>query len=179
VSEDDAEDAPVDPPNEDGESAPGDGDDGERAPLSDVAEAVEGRSPVEDDPFEEMDGPSVDRETLWRQVAGEEATGAAVDRDATAADADRDSTAAPDTDADDAGPTVDRPDASRGPTDPEGRAVRVVAKQKYCQNCEYLSSPPEVACGHEGTEILEQVDMEHFRVADCPVVREDEELENA
>lgn len=55
--------------------------------------------------------------------------------------------------------------------------VRVVAKRSYCEQCPYFSEPPDVQCSHEGTEILELVDMEHFRVVDCPKVREDERLE--
>lgn len=48
----------------------------------------------------------------------------------------------------------------------------VIPKRKYCERCEYFASPPEATCTHEGTEILELVDMEHFRVVDCPVVAE-------
>jgi len=63
--------------------------------------------------------------------------------------------------------------------EPRGnREVREVEKRKYCSQCPYFSDPPEVACSHEGTDILQQVDMEHFEVADCPVVLEDERLED-
>lgn len=67
------------------------------------------------------------------------------------------------------GPTVE----ARG-----GREVREVEKRKYCSQCPYFSEPPEVGCSHDGTDILQQVDMEHFEVADCPVVLEDERLED-
>ena len=69
---------------------------------------------------------------------------------------------------------------SDGPAvEPRGnREVREVEKRKYCSQCPYFSEPPEVACSHEGTDILQQVDMEHFEVADCPVVLEDERLED-
>ena len=53
---------------------------------------------------------------------------------------------------------------------------RVVSKRSYCQGCEHFSEPPDVRCTHEGTEILEAVDLDRFRVVDCPVVREDELL---
>lgn len=69
---------------------------------------------------------------------------------------------------------------SDGPAvEPRGdREVREVSKRKYCSQCPYFSEPPEVGCSHEGTDILQQVDMEHFEVADCPVVLEDERLED-
>lgn len=72
--------------------------------------------------------------------------------------------------------TEDR--AGSGDVDREERTVRVVDKTKYCRGCEYFSAPPEVACTHEGAEILDAPDMDHFRVVDCPIVAEDEQLEN-
>jgi len=53
---------------------------------------------------------------------------------------------------------------------------RVVPKANFCQRCEFFSSPPSVACGHEGTEILELVDTDSFRVRNCPKVAEEERL---
>jgi len=58
------------------------------------------------------------------------------------------------------------------------RAIREVEKRKYCSGCPYFATPPDVHCSHEGTDIIEQVDMEQFKVADCPVVLEDERLED-
>lgn len=55
---------------------------------------------------------------------------------------------------------------------------RVVDKAKYCQGCRFFSEPPDVACTHQETEILEVLDMDHFEVFNCPIVREDENLEN-
>lgn len=70
-------------------------------------------------------------------------------------------------------------EADEPTVEPRGeREVREVQKRKYCSQCEYFADPPEVGCSHEGTDILEQVDMEHFKVADCPVVLEDERLED-
>lgn len=46
----------------------------------------------------------------------------------------------------------------------------IVPKESYCQQCEYFSSPPATECTNPGTEILELVDIEHFRVQECPVV---------
>jgi len=67
-------------------------------------------------------------------------------------------------------------DESDEPTSQE-REVRVVEKDAYCEGCPHFTRPPEVSCAHEGTEILELVDMDHFRVVDCPKVRETERLE--
>lgn len=58
------------------------------------------------------------------------------------------------------------------------RDERVISKRSYCQSCEYFSEPPDVRCEHDGTEILEVVDLNRFRVVDCPVVREDELLDD-
>jgi len=55
--------------------------------------------------------------------------------------------------------------------------VRLVRKRSYCEQCPFFSEPPDVQCSHDGTEILELVDMEQFRVVNCPKVREDERLE--
>lgn len=46
----------------------------------------------------------------------------------------------------------------------------VVDKRSFCQRCRYLSAPPAVECTHDGTEILEVVDSEKFRVRGCPMV---------
>jgi len=52
-----------------------------------------------------------------------------------------------------------------------------VPKHRYCEQCEWFSEPPDVHCTHEGTEILEFLDMETVRLVDCPVVAERRELE--
>ncbi|AGN02790.1 hypothetical protein L593_14255 [Salinarchaeum sp. Harcht-Bsk1] len=73
----------------------------------------------------------------------------------------------------------DRLDEDEPPELPEEtqQDVRVVEKRSYCEQCPFFSAPPDVRCTHDGTEILELVDMERFRVVDCPKVREDERLE--
>lgn len=53
---------------------------------------------------------------------------------------------------------------------PDERSEDVVPKASFCERCEYFSDPPTVGCTHEGTEILELVDTDHFRVLNCPVV---------
>lgn len=46
----------------------------------------------------------------------------------------------------------------------------IVDKRSFCQRCRYLSAPPAVECTHDGTEILEIVDSERFRVRGCPMI---------
>jgi hypothetical protein len=50
----------------------------------------------------------------------------------------------------------------------------VVPKRDFCQRCPHFDAPPETACTHEGTIIVEVVDTDHFRVRDCPVVADDD-----
>jgi hypothetical protein len=58
-----------------------------------------------------------------------------------------------------------------------GRSYAEVSKHSYCEQCEYFSDPPDVECSHEGTEIVEFLDIERVRVVDCPVVAERKNLE--
>lgn len=52
----------------------------------------------------------------------------------------------------------------------QGRSEAVVTKASYCERCEYFTDPPAVGCTHQGTDIVELVDTDHFRVLDCPIV---------
>lgn len=63
------------------------------------------------------------------------------------------------------------------PPSPDREEIRTVEKGTHCERCEYFSAPPEMHCTHDGTEIRELVDVDHVRVVNCPVVRENEELE--
>ena len=139
------------------------GDDGDAArdrgdaPFGDLAEAVgERRRRRRDDgsdPFEEMDVGDVDDEELWASLSGDDGeSGGTAAATASAAPAEAVAPASAGGD--------DRPD-------------HVVDKRQYCQQCPYLSAPPEVACGHDGTEIVEAVDAERFRVRGCPMVTEE------
>ena len=67
-------------------------------------------------------------------------------------------------------------DAVDEPVRSDEREVREIDKGSYCHQCEHFAAPPTVACTREGTEILELTSVETFRVADCPVVLEDEAL---
>ncbi|MFA9503499.1 hypothetical protein ACERIM_12070 [Natrinema sp. H-ect1] len=60
------------------------------------------------------------------------------------------------------------------PTDADDSEVREVDKRAYCQGCEYLTEPPDVACTHADAEILAVPTIETVRVADCPFVLADE-----
>ncbi|EMA58207.1 hypothetical protein [Halorubrum lipolyticum] len=51
---------------------------------------------------------------------------------------------------------------------------RVVSKRTYCQQCPHFSAPPDVACDHEGTTIVEAVGFDEFRVRNCPMVDDDD-----
>lgn len=57
------------------------------------------------------------------------------------------------------------------------RRLSEVSKHSFCEQCEYFTGPPEIACTNEGTDILAFLDMETVRVADCPVVEEREEIQ--
>ena len=111
----------------------------------------------DDDPFEQMSVGEIDEEALWSSLESGETTGVG----------------------DAAGTGTD----SIGGTDPvagvesvtdAGSEIRehVVPKKTYCQSCPYLDDPPALACTHEGTDIIEVVDSERFRVRDCPMVDE-------
>jgi hypothetical protein len=54
--------------------------------------------------------------------------------------------------------------------DPTTDEDTVVPKRKYCQDCVYFTAPPELACTHDHGEIVEVVDLDSFRVRNCPVV---------
>lgn len=160
--EDDPErpESPLDRPlrDPDDESDEPDADDATdaEAPLESLAgELSEGElAATEEDLFEREETPEVDREALWRQVADEETAERAIEE----MDIDAEET------------TTDTATAAGGDE-------RVVEKSTYCHVCPHFSNPPEVRCTHEGTEIVEAVDVEHFRVVNCPVVAENEALE--
>lgn len=147
---------------------PGDGsdeDDAASAPLSDLREDVERRREENaDDDFEElfteMDVDGADEE-VWDALSetGPSTAGTAVDASTTAAGTPADASA----DAD---------------TVHETREVTVVEK-RLCHGCPHFSDPPETRCTHDGTTIEAEVDIDHFRVVDCPIVAEREYVETS
>lgn len=66
-------------------------------------------------------------------------------------------------------------DADRGGHDAAsaGDEEHLVEMRSYCQQCPHFSSPPDTACTHEGTTIVEAVDFDTFRVRNCPIVGAD------
>ena len=68
---------------------------------------------------------------------------------------------------------------SRGSvSDAAGRTYTDVSKHSYCEQCPFFSEPPDIECHHDGTEIVEFLDMNTVRVIGCPIVTEREALEN-
>jgi hypothetical protein len=126
----------------------------ESAPLSDLRADVEERREAESDDddlaafFTEMDVGGVDEDTVWEELS-EAAETPSVGPDAA----------------------VPEDDDVREP-----REVTVVEK-RLCHGCPHFSDPPETACTHDGTTIEAEVDVDHFRVVDCPIVAEREDLE--
>ena len=96
--------------------------------------------------FTEVDVEAVDDEAVWDELTGDGSPSGTVDGNGAGG----------------------RPDDEVVASD-DGEGT-VVPKESYCQQCEHFSPPPQVACDNPGTEILELVDVEHFRVGGCPVV---------
>lgn len=144
--------APREPPA-DGDEAAGAAEGS--APLSDLARRVgERRRRCEsgsnaDDLFDEMNVGEVDEETLWASLADSEAA-----------------------EATHVGAGGDAP-VEEVREDVPGYDEHLVPKAEFCAQCPYLSDPPELACDHEGTEIVEVADSETFRVRDCPMVEDE------
>lgn len=68
--------------------------------------------------------------------------------------------------------------AARGSvTEQDGSVSAEVSKHRFCEQCEHFSEPPDATCTHDGTQIVEFLDMETVRVLDCPVVEERRALE--
>ena len=169
----DAEETGIDGDRSHSDGSGGEGDDEADVPLSELRERVGRRHDAEADEsplsevaastpegsegselFEEVDVGEIDGEAVWDAV---------VEGDTDPEDllGEEPGEMSPDED-----PTVE-------PTaDPD---EHVVDKREYCQRCEFFSSPPATACENAGTEIVELVDNDHFRVRDCPKVAADDE----
>lgn len=122
--------------------------DAEADPEADVDVGVGPDADEETDPFEAMDVETVDEEAVWESLESEDPEVADQPEVGSGGEAER----------------VD-PEEARGDV-PE----HVVKKTAYCQRCRFFSDPPEVQCGHEGTDIVEVVDSDRFRVRGCPMV---------
>ena len=122
-----------------------------------------------DDVFDEMDVSQVDGEALWDELAGfgmtAETDSADLEEPAADAAVRSEQTDEPPT----AGEPMGQADHDTAAAEPTA-AETVVDKRKYCQQCPYFSKPPEVACRHEGTSIVEVLVDGRFRLRGCPVV---------
>jgi hypothetical protein len=163
ADDDEAGGTPDSTPDADTDTGAGADPEADDAPLADLArevrarrEAREEREPGSlDDPadadapdtdlFETVDVDAVDDEAIWESFVEGE-TGPE-DRVGLGADVE----AAPDP------------------------AEHVVPKRDFCQRCPHFSDPPDTACTHAGTTIVEVVDTDHFRVRDCPIVEDENE----
>lgn len=134
----------------------------DETPLSDLANDVRARretDPTDESPFEAVDVETVDGEALWDAVV-----------DGTD------------------GPSVSSSETTDGPSEPSSETTNgagdagesadaeeyVVDKREFCQRCRFFSAPPAVACEHEGTDIVELVDGDRFRVRGCPMIDDDD-----
>ncbi|MFC5365677.1 hypothetical protein [Salinirubrum litoreum] len=169
---------------EERESADADGDEddpftalGRDADASAADHVTAGES---DDAFEEMDVDPVDSEDVWSDLleadtadtarTGDSETEAAgtvtaVDESAEAVGAE-----VADADSEVGEPDPAAVDAAEVGEETDPREEHVIRKADYCQQCEYFTDPPAVACENEGTDIVSVEDFEHFRVRGCPVV---------
>ena len=113
-----------------------------------------GDATTDEDPFESMGSGDVGEEDVWEAL--DEGTSVGVD--------------ATEFDAEAAGDLGDAARSARRATGAAAGDERVVDKRSYCQRCPHFSAPPETACSHEGTTIVESVDFSRFRVRNCPMI---------
>ena len=127
------------------------------APVGELDTDLANAPPPEDgeSPFEQMSVGEIDEDALWSSLESGGETGAGTGDPAEA-------------------PVGVDPRSGVESVETPGSDVRehVVPKDTYCQSCPYLDDPPSLACTHEGTDIVEVVDSERFRVRDCPMVDE-------
>ena len=126
-------------------------------PFAEIDVDAEGAA-TEADPFESMGAGDVGEEDVWEAL--DEGTSVGADA-ADLGEAGAGSNAVEGAEARSAGT----------PWDAEATGdERVIDKRSYCQQCPHFSEPPETACTHEGTDIVESVDFSRFRVRNCPMV---------
>lgn len=144
--------------------------DAESMPLEDLArELGERRQQASDDDldeaFEPVDVGEVDTDELWEEVFDDDPAdevgsvgpvGDVGEQSGPIGSADGVASQAAN------GSTVDADDWTT--------ADETVPKREYCQRCPHFSEPPEATCSHEGTEIVEVVSVDQFRVRNCPMV---------
>ncbi|WP_336135926.1 hypothetical protein [Natronomonas amylolytica] len=134
----------------DGDGSTDAGPDVETDPFDDIDDIADGE-PI-DDPFTEMEVGDIDEDDVWAELADE---GEDSGDDADSLDDGEGTLQGTVVGADDVATDADE---------------AIVEKRSFCQRCEFFAEPPEVACTNEGTEIVELLDTERFRVRNCPVV---------
>jgi hypothetical protein len=143
----------------------------EELPLSALRERVEAQRESEADSFAEVGDEEpqtdVDSAELFEEVEVGEVDGEAVWDAIVEGDADADELLGEE-------PRVEsETEPTAEPT--ESPDEHVVEKREYCQRCEFFAAPPDATCTNDGTEIVELVDNDHFRVRGCPKVAADDE----
>lgn len=125
-------------------------EDGEENPFADIDGDIDAEDGVEgSELFEQVDVANVDAEAVWDAVVeGEQPPEDLLEGEEETARA--------------AEPT-------------ESPDEHVVNKREYCQRCEFFGAPPDATCSNEGTEIVEMLESDQFRVRNCPKVAADDE----
>lgn len=131
------------------------------APLDRIASDVRERRQrrerePEADLFEEMDVREIDGEQIWDELLSEEeeVEGASESERAVGA-----------------GAEVTEVGTAPG----QQRQAHIVPKDEFCGRCPHLGDPPALTCEHDGTDIVEVTDADHFRVRGCPFADRDED----
>lgn len=136
---------PTDEEPSNGEDQPAESAAHRDGPLADLAERIESRRAERETAlFEQVDVAAIDGEELLDDVI--------------------ETPAEPDT-------AVDSTSGVSGHSSAANEDI--LNKRTYCQQCPYLSDPPNVSCEHENTDIIAVVDTDHFRVRGCPMVTEE------
>lgn len=56
------------------------------------------------------------------------------------------------------------------PLDVEDDGEYQLVSKRLCHSCQHFGDPPELHCTHEGTTIHQVVDVQQFRVSNCPMI---------
>ena len=67
---------------------------------------------------------------------------------------------------------TDLPLADEEMPGPDTRSDDVVDKRTYCHRCPHFAEPPTTACTLDGTDIVEVIGFDEFRLRGCPMVSE-------
>lgn len=130
--------------------------DAEESPLPELGEEATTTNAERSELFEEVEVGDIDSEQVWDAVVeGTLEPGELLGEEPQA--------------------SPDNPEAEPAAAPTETPDEDVINKRKYCQRCEFFAEPPGVACENTGTDIIELVDSDHFRVRNCPKVTDDDE----